>query len=109
MSGQVEKSLSKRMLAILKDYVPTEGPPKQNREISKPLRDGIHEFRRGPKKGKKLRVLYFYDKGQIIVGTHAFLKAERTKPGVIDQAIAQEREYMAAKKLGKIEVIKLEL
>ena len=86
------ESLSTRMHSLLAGNVSQNGPPK-NENISKHLNDGIHEFKRGPKTGKKLRVLWFYDKNRVVVCTNAFTKGERkTPPGMIEQAKKDKEE-----------------
>ena len=50
-------------------------------------------------KGPKVRVLFFYDKGNVIVCTHGFLKdTQKTNPVEIDKAILIRKYYFEAKK-----------
>ena len=67
------RSLSNKMLSLLRDIVPNNGPPK-NEEACKPLtdEDGLFEFRKRAGSGPQLRVLWFYDKGRIVICTNAF-------------------------------------
>src|ERR1044071_10380050 len=64
------------MFALLRSVLPAAGPPRSE-PLVKSMGDGIYELRKQPK-GKKLRVLWFYGGGSVIVCTAAFSKAERT-------------------------------
>lgn len=92
------------MLALLTRNVPANGPPRE--PLSKHLGDGIYEFRKQPK-GKKLRVVYFFDKGQVVICTSAFTKAERTPPAEIDRAKRFRSEYHQAKTHGDLQILDL--
>jgi len=96
------------MLAMLKEYVPTNGPPKQNQNMSKHLNGNIFEFKRGPKAGRKYRVLYFFDERNVVVCTTAFTKGEKTPDGVIDAAENIRTDYLNAKKSKKLDIVKLD-
>ena len=99
-----ETNLGARMLALLREYVPTNGPPR-NKEISKDLGGGRFEFRRQPSKGAALRVLYFFDKGQIIVCSNAFWKkTDKTPPMELKRIDDTMAAYEAAKRRGQLEV-----
>jgi phage-related protein len=99
-----ETNLGARMLALLREYVPTNGPPR-NKEISKDLGGGRFEFRRQPRKGAALRVLYFFDRGQVIVCSNAFWKKTNRTPSTelkrIDDTMAA---YEAARRNGRLEI-----
>lgn len=84
-------------------HVLSNGPP-SSPYMCKSLGDGIYEFLRGPKKGPKLRVLWFYDKGRVIICTHAFWKDQRTVPDEITRAVKLKSSYLAAKKAGDISI-----
>jgi phage-related protein len=84
------------MLYLLCDLLPRSGPPTYNSQISKPLGGGIFELRRQPK-GRKLRVVFFYDSGFRIVCTSAFTKAETTPQREIESARFLARLYREAK------------
>lgn len=93
-----------RLLADLQERVPNHGPL-HNSEASKPLRDKILEFREPTKKGGTLRVLYFYDKGHVVVCANGILKkSERTPDDLIDAAVAPKAEYDAARLRNEIEI-----
>jgi phage-related protein len=83
------------MIRLLSEVLPNSGPPHDSR-ISKPLGGGIFELRRQPK-GKKLRVVFFYDSGCRIVCTSAFTKAETTPQIEIDSARFLARRYREAR------------
>ena len=99
-----ETNLGARMLALLREYVPANGPPRTS-EISKDLGGGRFEFRRQPGKGPALRVLYFFDKGKVVVCSHAFWKRTDKTPEAelkrIDDTMAA---YEAAKRHQRLDV-----
>src|SRR4030043_1852782 len=69
---------SDRMLALL-GRVAMEGPPR-NTEISHQIKGKLFEFIQG-----RLRVLWFYDEGRLIICTNGFVKKGRKTPrGEID-------------------------
>jgi phage-related protein len=98
------------MRVMIEQYVPRNGPPRNKLKCS-PLGDDIFEFKAGPKKGKKLRVLWFYDAGDPIIRyrilcTHLFLKQTRTTPpDEKDRAVEKRKEYIQAKRFRAIPVI----
>lgn len=93
------------MLALLHLIVPAAGPPR-GEPLTKHLGEGIFEFRRQPK-GKKLRVVWFYGGGAIIVCTAAFRKAERTPRSQIEQARFLSRQYWLARVRNELEIVDL--
>lgn len=84
------------MLLFLRFRLPEEGPPVNNVQLCKPLGDGLFELRRQPK-GKKLRVVFFYDEGYRIVCTNAFCKAETTPRTELTLAKVLRRRYLLSK------------
>jgi len=90
------QAAKRAMLYLLQVILPGSGPPAHNSEISKPLGGGIFELRRQPK-GRKLRVVYFYDSNFRIVCTSAFTKAETTPQVEIESARFLVRLYREAK------------
>lgn len=93
-----------RILADLQRFIPERGPPK-NTEASKPLRDKILEFREPVTKGGTLRVLWFYDEGNVVVCANGELKKKnKTSTTLIDAAIADRDRYLADKKLGRLTI-----
>ncbi len=66
-----------KMMGLLKETVPSQGPPKHNRERCNFLGDGLFEF-----KVDQLRIVWFYDhhrKG-VVVCTHGFAKKTKRIP-----------------------------
>jgi phage-related protein len=94
---------SHAMLALLRQVVPAMGPP-HGEPLSKPLGDGIYELRKQPK-GKKLRVVWFYGIGQVIVCTFAFAKAEGTPRLLVERSRLLRRQYLAARARGEVEIL----
>jgi phage-related protein len=92
------------MRALIERTVPRDGPPVHNDRRCSPLGDGIFEFKAGPERGKKLRVLWFYDAGvppsrRQIICTHSFLKDTRkTPPQQKARAVRMRRQYLEAKR-----------
>ena len=93
------------MNALLKDYVPTHGPPLDNRNYCSPLGDGIFQLKRGPKKGKKLRVPFFYRPGKRVVCTEAALKTDKLPRAVINRAHALRNDYLTDEANNAIEIV----
>jgi len=91
-----------QMVLMLKVHVPANGPPKTE-PLCKSLGEGLYEFRRQPK-GKKLRVVWFYGGGAVIVCAAAFTKGERTPRTEIARARAHQRRYKEAKHDGTLEI-----
>lgn len=80
-------------------FTAEQGPPR-NVEVSHKIAGEIWEFIAG-----RLRVLWFYDEGRIVVCTHGFVKRTRKAPaGEIEQAQAAYEAYQAAKKSRRLSV-----
>lgn len=98
--GRFEKEIL-QMINLL-ERVSHTGPP-HRREVSRILRDGIFEFKRG-----SVRILYFYDANHIIVCTHGFQKQSRqtarTPDAEIEKAIRLRDRYFQDKASGNNEV-----
>ena len=78
-----------------------------NEDISKHLDDGIYEFRKTPRRGPALRVLWFYDEGRVIVCTQGYWKTtQRTPPGEIEKARRLRSDYLLAKRMNSLRVIR---
>lgn len=93
----------RRMMAFL-DWVAHQpnGPPK-NPEVSHQVDSGhgIWQFTKG-----RIRVLWFYDEGRVIVLSHGFVKATRQTPSEeIGRAVAAVTAYFQAKRTGKLRFI----
>jgi len=95
-----------KMLSLL-DHVSTNGPRRRD-DFSKHLSGHIFEFKRGPKNGAKIRILYFYDENKIIICTHVFMKREETPQKKIKEAEKIRSKYIEAKKNGNINILEME-
>jgi len=91
-----------RVLALL-EQVSQKGPSRIT-EISHKIKDEIFEFIQG-----RLRVLWFYDEGKLILCTHGFIKkTQKTPVAEIDLAISTRKKYFQEKKKGPFKIIKRE-
>ena len=89
-----------KLVRIL-DYVVEEGAPK-DAEKSKPLREGIFEFRT---KGG-LRLLWFYDERRVVICVNGYIKQGQKIPSKqIEEAIQWKNRYFEAKQTGKLKDI----
>ena len=67
--------------------------PSRNTEISHKIQGEIWEFIKG-----RLRVLWFYDQGRIVICTHGFIKKTRKTPArELNRAENMRQEYLTAK------------
>ena len=98
------QAAAEQTLYLLKQLIPENGPPK-GEPLCKPLGDGLYELRRQPK-GKKLRVVWFYGGGMVIICVAAFTKAERTPRAEILRARALQREYWEARRHGRLKIVR---
>jgi phage-related protein len=81
-----------------------EGPPR-NIEISHQIKGKLFEFIQG-----RLRVLWFYDEGRLIICTSGFIKkGQKTPRNEIEHAIQVMNEYFEDKKRGEIKVCEEEV
>jgi phage-related protein len=101
---QATNAHRKGMLGLLREHVPQYGVPKWPK--TRPLGDGLYEFRKQPKRGPKLRVAFFYDRldGAIIVCTHAFWKDQPSAPAEIERAQRIRTLYCNAQEQGRLRV-----
>jgi phage-related protein len=102
LDGTSYQIAAEQMVQLLRVQVPASGPPKTE-PLCKYLGKGLYEFRRQPK-GKKLRVVWFYGGGSVIICAVAFTKAERTPQTEIERARAHQRRYWEAKEDGQLEI-----
>ena len=85
------------------DHTADAGPPRDE-EKSKPLREGIFEFRT---KGG-LRLLWFYDEGHVVIFVNGYIKqGQKTPNAEIDAAIQWKNNYFTAKRSGTLKEITL--
>jgi phage-related protein len=97
LSGDLARD-GRRMLALL-DRVAADGPPR-NVEVSHQLAQGIWEFIHG-----RLRVLWFYDEGRLVIATHGFVKRTRKTPAAeIERAVACRDAYFRDRRRGEIRI-----
>jgi phage-related protein len=86
------------MLSLL-ERVSINGPPR-NTEICHQIQNDLWEFIKG-----RLRVLWFYDKGRIVVCTHGFVKSSpKTPKAEIAKATTVRAQYFAAKARNDLEI-----
>ena len=92
-----------RVLALF-GKVAREGPPR-NIEISHQIKGKLFEFIQG-----RLRVLWFYDEGRLIICTSGFVKkGQKTRRSEIEHAIQVMDEYFEDKKRGEIRIYEEEV
>jgi phage-related protein len=94
------------MLRTLFEAIPGGGPPKAE-PLGKSLGNGLFELRKQPK-GKKLRVVWFYGGGAVVVCVVAFTKAERTPRSKLAQALLLRERYQQAKADQEIKIVEIE-
>ncbi len=88
-----------RVLALLRRVART-GPPK-NPDICHQIEGKINQFTQG-----RIRILWFYDEGKIIICTHGFIKkTPRTPTREISHAKTLMKNYFEAKGKGWIDII----
>lgn len=93
LNGEL-KACGDGLVAALENMA-RRGPPK-NEEVCHKIRGDIWQIRKG-----QLRVLWFYDKGRVIVCTHGFIKKSRGTPKLqIDAAFRTLEQYHSAKAAG---------
>lgn len=93
------------MHILLAQDLPAHGPS-HNEDISKYLDGSIYEFRKTPRRGPALRVLWFYDAGRIVVCTHGFWKTTpRTPLAELDKARRLRIDYLFAKRRNALRII----
>jgi len=93
---------ARALLAMLREYVPVFGAPKAT-ERCEPLEDGIYAFR---SPASQIRILWFYEKGRVIICTHAFLKpGQRLDRTQLDRAKRIRAGYQEALSRGVVEIV----
>ena len=102
LKGTSYQVAAEQMGRLLVTQIPINGPPRTE-PICKPLGEGLFEFRKQPK-GKKLRVVWFYGGGAVVVCAVAFTKAERTPRTEIERARAHQKRYLEARRDGTLEI-----
>lgn len=94
------------MLVLLREYLPVHAPQGLREPWCKALGDGLFEFRREPK-GKRVRVIWFYDTGRVVVCTNGFSKAEKTPPAEIERARRLRAMYAEEQQRGRLTIEQL--
>ena len=93
---------SDRILALL-ERVSQKGPPRIT-DISHQIKGDLFEFIQG-----RLRVLWFYDEGRMVICTQGFVKKARKTPSAeIEKAISLKENYLQEKRRGALKIIKRE-
>jgi phage-related protein len=86
-------------LSRLLERVAEYGPPK-NTDINQKIKGDIWEFTPG-----RIRVLYFFDQGKLIVCSHMFVKkTQKTPAREIQRAEEIRARYLADKAQGALEI-----
>jgi hypothetical protein len=98
-----QRTAAEQMLALLRHQIPANGPPK-GALLCKPLGDGLYELRRQPK-GKKLRLVWFYGGGAVIICAAAFTKAERTPRIELERAKQAKEDYWHARARSELRIV----
>jgi phage-related protein len=89
---------SREKLLALLDHVGRQGPQGLPVEISHEVAPYIWQFRKG-----RLRLLWFYDDGRVVICAHAFIKkTPKTPKDASNRAVALRKAYLEAKKRGKL-------
>lgn len=104
--GESYRVAAQSMLHLLFEAIPKGGPPKAE-PLCKSLGDGLYELRKQPK-GKKVRVVWFYGGGTVVVCAVAFTKAERTPRAKLAQARILRERYQEARAAGELRVVGIE-
>jgi len=88
-----------RAMMRLLEFTAEQGPPR-NVDVSHKIAGEIWELIAG-----RLRVLWFYDEGRLIVCSHGFVKrTKKTPTGELSRAQDAYDVYRAAKKAGRLKV-----
>ncbi|MEE9338328.1 MAG: type II toxin-antitoxin system RelE/ParE family toxin [Methylococcaceae bacterium] len=91
---------SKTALLALFDHVADNGPRDLPDKLSHQIDSGIWEFIKG-----RIRVLWFYDEGKIVICSHGFIKKTQTTPkSEIDKVTKIKSKYIDCKNEGSIEL-----
>lgn len=90
-----QQAVRNGLYSFLRETVPYYGPQDDNPELCfrlHPYEDGVWEFRKQPRRGPKVRVLFFRD-GKRIVCVNGFLKTSITPPRKVEEAAEARRRY----------------
>lgn len=105
--AKADASLSIKMTQLLKEWVPgrSDGPRTHNENIAKKLQGYVLEFKRGAKKGPKIRVLWFYGQSKQVICTYCFLKTNEVKQKDIKNTEDLRKAYFKDLASGDISVV----
>ena len=109
--GDIDSQQAMKMMRLLRGQAVNGnlGPQDLSCYASVHLDDDIYEFKRGPKTGGGIRVLFFYpkDRPKSVICTHSFIKrSQKTPRGKIDTAKACRSTYYTATEAGRVIVLK---
>jgi hypothetical protein len=103
------------MLDILRNKVAQYGPrPLLKTEMASPLSEGLFEFRKQPRKGPKLRVIWFDGSGLVehrrrVVCVRAFLKdTPKTPRSELVKSTTLKDEYYRCVSEGNLEIVDID-
>lgn len=105
--SKAEESLGTKMRHLLEKWVPAQinGPQTHNTNIAKKLTDDIFEFKKGAKKGPKIRVLWFYGEGKQVICTYCFTKTNKIRKTDLNKADDLRTEFFKDLAAGTISVV----
>jgi len=104
-----QQAVRRGLYSFLKETVPHYGPQEDNVELCcrmRPYEDGVFEFRKQPRRGPKVRVLFFMDEKRIICA-NGFLKTDMTPPHKLKEAAEARRRYFADLRRGRVTITTL--
>jgi len=97
--GGAYEAAREGMLALLHRHIPVNGLRQLREPLCKPLGNDLFEFRREPK-GRRLRVIWFYDVGRVVVCACAFTKDAETPRAQITRALRLRAQYFSDQRQG---------
>ena len=104
---RAEKRLKIKMKALLEQTVANNGPDLHNENMARYLYDEIYEFKRGPKTGAKIRVIFFRDNAQKrVICTEAYVKTNDSPAPYVTRAVELHKQYKQALDGNEIRIIR---
>lgn len=105
--SRAEASLGTKMRQLLENWLPSRvnGPQTHNLNIAKKLTENIYEFKKGAKKGPKIRVLWFYGNGKQVICTLCFLKTNKVERKDLKNAEDLRTKFFKDFAVGNIAII----
>jgi hypothetical protein len=86
--------------AALRETIPVHGPTRV-RSWSRPLGDALFELVR-ENSGRRVRVIYFYEPGRVVICTSGFTKDRKAPPEEIEKAKVLRQRFRDAVGTGDI-------